>query len=46
MNALNDPFMGEAVIDYEIFNENENTVLATNKYAGHIGYHEELLSFK
>jgi predicted alpha/beta-fold hydrolase len=46
MNALNDPFMGDVVIDYDVFKENEFTVLATNKYGGHMGYHEDLFSLQ
>ena len=46
MNSLNDPFMGEAVLDYEVFKNNPNAVLATNKYAGHMGYHESTLGMK
>ena len=46
MNSLNDPFIGERVIDYEVFTENENVILTTNKYAGHMGYHEKTLSMK
>ena len=42
LNAINDPFMGEKVIDYDVFKTNPNVVLATNKYAGHMGYHENL----
>lgn len=46
LNSINDPFMGEKVIDYDIFKKNPNVVLATNKYAGHMGYHEQLFSMK
>ena len=46
LNALNDPFMGEKVIDYEVFKSNPNVFLATNKYAGHMGYHENLFSME
>ena len=42
MNAINDPFTADLVLDYEIFKSNPNTFLATNKYAGHMGYHETL----
>mmetsp|Transcript_2075 Transcript_2075/g.3669 ORF Transcript_2075/g.3669 Transcript_2075/m.3669 type:complete len:99 (+) Transcript_2075:1839-2135(+) len=44
LNAVNDPFMGPDVIDYDVFKLNPNAVLATNQYAGHMGYHESLLS--
>lgn len=40
LNSLNDPLIGEAVIDYDIFKSNPNAFIATNKYGGHIGYHE------
>lgn len=43
MNAINDPFL-QGSLDYEVFKQNENTVLATNKYPGHMGYHEKLFS--
>ncbi len=46
LNALNDPFMGEKVIDYEVFKNNSNVFLATNKYAGHMGYHENLFTME
>ena len=42
LNALNDPFMGDSVIDYEVFKKSPFAALATNKYAGHIGYHESM----
>ena len=42
LNSVNDPFMGPDVIDFEIFRNNPNVVLATNKFAGHMGYHEKL----
>ena len=38
MNSLNDPFLKET-LDFSAFHRNENIVLATNKYAGHMGYH-------
>lgn len=44
LNAKNDAFMGEDVLDYDVFKENENIVLATNETAGHIGYHENAFS--
>lgn len=46
MNSLNDPFIGDRVIDYEVFTHNKNVILSTNKYAGHMGYHEKILSMK
>ena len=46
LNAINDPFMGEDVIDYDIFKGNPNIVLATNKYPGHMGYNESIFSMK
>jgi predicted alpha/beta-fold hydrolase len=46
MNALNDPFTGDAVLDYEVFKANPNAFIATNKYAGHMGYHETTLGMK
>jgi predicted alpha/beta-fold hydrolase len=30
LNSVNDPFMGEKVIDYEVFKGNPNVVLGTN----------------
>ena len=45
MNSLNDPFL-HPTLDYEVFKQNQNTVLATNKYAGHVGYHESLFKLK
>jgi predicted alpha/beta-fold hydrolase len=44
LNSLNDPFMGDKVIDYDIFKNNPNTFIATNKYAGHMGYHEKIFT--
>lgn len=41
MNCVNDPFLADT-LDYDIFTGNENTVLATNLYGGHVGYHESL----
>jgi predicted alpha/beta-fold hydrolase len=46
LNSLNDPFTGDLVIDYDVFKSNPNVVLATNKYAGHLGYHESVFSMK
>jgi predicted alpha/beta-fold hydrolase len=46
MNSLNDPFMGEVCLDYEVFKLNPNAILATNKYGGHMGYHESTLGMK
>jgi predicted alpha/beta-fold hydrolase len=46
LNALNDPFMGEVSIDYDVFITNPNVVLATNKYAGHLGYHESIFTME
>ena len=46
LNAKNDAFMGEGVLDYEVFKGNENVVQATNEYAGHIGYHEQAFSME
>lgn len=46
LNAKNDAFMGERVLDYEVFQKNPNVVLATNEYAGHIGYHQSTFSLK
>lgn len=46
MNAKNDAFMGDVVLDYDVFKDNENVVLATNEYAGHIGYHEWTFSME
>ena len=46
INSKNDPFMGEDVLDYEVFKGNPNAVLSTNEYAGHMGYHESTLGMK
>lgn len=43
LNSLNDPFIS-ATLDKEVFTKNPNTVLATNEYPGHLGYHESLFS--
>lgn len=40
MLALDDPVIGEACIDYDLFRENPNIALATTKYGGHLGYGE------
>ena len=44
LNAKNDAFMGEGVLDYDVFKNNENIVLATNETAGHIGYRETIFN--
>ena len=44
LNAKNDAFMGDVVLDYDVFQKNENVVLATNDTAGHVGYHERTFS--
>ena len=44
MNALDDPIIGDWGIDYDSLKTNENIVLATNKYGGHMGYDVELFS--
>ena len=43
MCSLDDPIVGSQSIDYDVFNSNENCVLATTKYGGHIGYYESVL---
>ena len=40
LNALDDPIIGDKSINYEVFDQNENTILGTTKHGGHIGYHE------
>ena len=45
MNSLNDPFIF-TTLDFDIFKKNPNVVLTTNKYAGHIGYHESAFSLE
>ena len=40
--ALDDPIVGSETIDYRVFRENENCVLTTTKYGGHIGYYESI----
>ena len=40
MNAIDDPIIGEKAIDYEVFDKNENVLLGTTKYGGHLGYYE------
>lgn len=45
MNSLDDPIVGADAIDYELFKSNPNTVLATNKFGGHLGYHQTIFSF-
>lgn len=46
MNALDDPVVGEACIDYDLFKNNENIAMATTKYGGHLGYGESHFSQK
>jgi predicted alpha/beta-fold hydrolase len=46
LNAINDPFMGEKVIDYDVFKKSKNAILATNEYAGHMGYHETVFNLE
>ena len=43
MNSFDDPIIGEACIDFDIFKTNENVILATTKYGGHLGYFEDVL---
>jgi predicted alpha/beta-fold hydrolase len=38
--------MGEVSIDYDVFKNNPNVVLATNKYGGHLGYHESIFTME
>jgi len=45
MNSVDDPIIGSDAIDYEIFKQNPNCVLATNQNGGHLGYHESLFNF-
>jgi len=45
MNAIDDPIIGERAIDYEVFKANPNVVLGTTRYGGHLGYHEDIMSF-
>ena len=42
MSSIDDPIVGSKTIDYDVFNSNENCVLATTKYGGHIGYYESV----
>lgn len=41
LNSLDDPFIA-TTLDWDVFKKNPNTVLATNQFAGHLGYHESL----
>ena len=46
MNALDDPVVSRNCIDFEVFKQNENTVLATTMHGGHLGYHESMFSLQ
>lgn len=43
LNSHDDPIIGKACIDYDVFKTNENVILATTKYGGHLGYFEDVL---
>ena len=43
MNTLDDPIVGQACMDYDVFKTNENVILVTTKYGGHLGYFEDVL---
>ena len=43
---MDDPFVGKETIDYKSVAKNENCVIATTKYGGHLGYFESWLSEK
>ena len=42
MTAMDDPLIDESIIDFDSIRNNENCILATNKYGGHVGYVESL----
>ena len=42
--ALDDPFISQDCIDYDVFKKNENVALATTEMGGHLGYHESVWS--
>jgi len=46
MNALDDPLIDEAVIDFDSIKANENCILATSKTGGHVGYFESFFGEK
>ena len=46
INALDDPIIGHKAIDYDVFHQNEYTVLGTTKHGGHLGYHESVFTNK
>lgn len=46
LNALDDPVVAERAIEYRLINENPNTVLATTRFGGHLGYHTRTFSLE
>ena len=42
LNSIDDPIVGEACMDYDVFKSNENVILLTTKYGGHLGYFEDV----
>lgn len=44
MMAEDDPVIGVACIDYDLFKDNKNIAMATTKYGGHLGYGESHFS--
>jgi predicted alpha/beta-fold hydrolase len=44
MNARDDPIIGDKAIDYDIFKDNQYTVLGTTNHGGHLGYHESIFT--
>ena len=42
MCSHDDPIVGSTTIDYDVFKGNENCILTTTKYGGHIGYYESV----
>ena len=41
LNSLDDPFIA-STLDRQVFKNNPHVILATNQFAGHLGYHESL----
>ena len=44
INSLDDPIIGNACIDFDVFTQNPNVAIATTKHGGHLGYSESLCS--
>ena len=42
LTAMDDPMIDETIIDFDSIKANENCVLATTKYGGHVGFVESL----